>query len=275
MRRQTLKSSATRSGVGVHTGAPAEVVLEPSLFGSGIQFFLDDGVSVPVGIDAVSSLPGATVLVSNGRKVHTPEHLLAALVGLGITDARLTLLGPEVPILDGSALPWCEAIQAAGVLRGPEVPAVVLDQVVRVEAAGGWAEARPSARRAVTVTVDFDDPGLPRGEVHYDLDEGDFMKDLALARTFVLERDVARALAAGLGKGANDENTVLWTATGARGPLRCPDEAVRHKLLDLIGDLALVGAPLQAEVHVVRGSHRLHHALIRAVCQAMKRPASQ
>ena len=141
----------------------------------------------------------------------------------------------------------------------------MLDQVVRVEAADGWAEARPSARRAVTVTVDFDDPGLPRGEVHYDLDEGDFMKDLAFARTFVLERDVARALAAGLGKGANDENTVLWTATGARGPLRCPDEAVRHKLLDLIGDLAMLGKPLLGRVVATRAGHAMHIALVRQI----------
>ncbi len=275
MRRQTLKSPIQVSGTGVHSGAAGTVTLEPAPFGSGRVFLLDGGGQIPVHVDRVQSLPGATVLASGGQVVRTPEHLLAALVALGISDVRIRLLGPEVPILDGSARPWCEALENVGVVAGPLGDVIRLPHAVRVDEAGGWAEARPSEHRVVSVEVDYDDPALPRGQVSCDLDSAEFVSAFSAARTYVLERDVEAALAAGLGKGASKDNTVLWTQSGPRHPLRMPDEVVRHKLVDLVGDLALLGAPLLAEIHVHRGSHRLHHALLRAMIQAMNKPASE
>jgi UDP-3-O-[3-hydroxymyristoyl] N-acetylglucosamine deacetylase len=197
------------------------------------------------------------------QQVITPEHLLAALVGLGVTDAVLTLDGPEVPIRDGSALPWCVDLQASGLVEGPQVEPLRLATPIEHREFGGVALAWPADRAELEVSVDYGAEGLPRGEAQLVLDPGDFVEHVAWARTFVLERDISAALKAGRGKGATADNTIVWTPRGPRHPMRAPDEVVRHKLLDLVGDLALVGRPFVARIRVEKGSHRLHHALVR------------
>jgi UDP-3-O-[3-hydroxymyristoyl] N-acetylglucosamine deacetylase len=238
--------------------------VEPAEWGHGLRF-VADGVEIPVDLDFAEPEPGATILVRGSARVSTPEHLLAALVGAGVTDARVVLDGPEVPILDGSALPWWDAIRATGLESGPDAPILVVETELSLTLDGGEVRFAPGDGCRVEVEVDF--PGGPRGS--FAVDEGGFA-EVAAARTFIRERDVTAALAMGRGHGANADNTVVWGASGALGSLRFPDEPVRHKALDAMGDLALLGAVFRGCMRVIRGSHRLHVAALRALRQEMR-----
>jgi len=268
VRRTTLASGFEFAGVGVHTGESSRVMVEPGPYGSGLVLRSPTGSEIPVAVAWVVAANGATVLERGGFRVQTPEHLLAALVGHGITDARIGLDGPEVPILDGSSKPYCDAIEQVGLRAGPAVEPLRLRSSVEVELAGGRAVAEPSEDLQVGVAVDYGSPDLPRGTAEVTLRGSCFATEVGWARTFALQRDVERLLAAGRGKGASADNTVIFGPAGPTAPLRGPDEPVRHKLLDLVGDLALIGRPLVARVCVERGSHALHHALVRAILAA-------
>lgn len=263
MRRRTLSKPFTLSGVGVHTGARAAVTVAPAAWGAGIAFRDRDRPrrKVPAQIEYVSGSGGATSLALGPARVQTVEHLLAALYGAGITDADVAVHGPELPVLDGSAKPWADAIAGAGMQEGPDALVIVVTQAVKVSRGASWATLEPADRCEVRAEVDFGDPRLPRGDASVVIEGDRFRDEVAWARTFVLERDADRLRAAGRGKGASRENTVVW----GRSELRAPDEAVRHKLLDAVGDLALLGAPVRAKMTVHRGSHALHHALLRAL----------
>jgi len=254
-----------RSGVGVHSGVEGWVRIAPAPHGTGIYVGRAGHPSVRLSPALSRAIPGATVLTLPGGEVSTPEHLLAAIAGLGITDAEIEFGGAEVPVLDGSSRPWCEAIVDAGVIDGPAVRAVAPARLRLVEAAGGWAEVRPAEDLRLRVAIDYDDG--PCESVDLMLPRGDFVGEISWARTFVMERDVARLRAAGRGRGANLHNTVVYRGSEAvanPGGLRGPLEAARHKMVDLLGDLALAGVPLRGEVVVVRGTHALHHDLLHA-----------
>jgi UDP-3-O-[3-hydroxymyristoyl] N-acetylglucosamine deacetylase len=218
---------------------------------------------VGVHLDAAVAVPGATVIAG----VSTVEHLLAALVGGGVTDAVIEVTGREVPILDGSARPWCEALAGVGLRGGPA--ASTLQVIAPVEwwdgpRGGRWS---PHPGAVVSVAVDFGAADHLRGSAEIDLRAGEFAVEAGWARTFVMERDVERLRAAGLGRGASMANTVVVGMDGVVGTLRHPDEIVRHKLLDAVGDLALLGAPLRGRLEVVRGGHAVHHELVRALLE--------
>lgn len=248
--------------MGIHLGQPGSVRIEPAPWGTGLVAAVG-GRRVPVHVDHARADPGSTVLVGPSAEWRTPEHVLAALVGAGVTDAVLVVAGPEAPALDGSSLGWWQALHQAGFVDGPPV-APVQARALRIEAFGGVAEAWPASGGRAEVEVAFDGGG-PRGEAAVALDGRGF-EAVADARTFVLDRDVEPLRAAGRGLGATAANTVVWhTDGGPTSGLRSADEPVRHKLLDLVGDLALLGGPLAGRVRVVRGSHRLHHALVRAL----------
>ena len=190
---------------------------------------------------------GSTSLRRGDVVVRTPEHLLAALRGAGITDAELRLVGgAEVPILDGSAAPWFDRLR---VEAGPAMAVLDVEPLDVVDGASRLTVT--PGERGFAVDVSFDDG--PRGSAAWDGDPLTFGRDVAWARTFVLARDVEALRRAGRGRGADPTNTLVW---GAAQP-RQPDEPVVHKLLDLVGDVALL-PPLRARVLAVRGSHRLH-----------------
>lgn len=255
MNRRTLAAAVTRSGIGVHSGESATIELRPAPFGTGIRFLTADG-EVPATLAHARPGLGCTLLEAGRARVATPEHLLAALAALGVTDVQIALHGPEVPALDGSALLWVEAIDVAGRVDGPPVEPFVPGVEVRVDAFGGTATLGPGDQ--LSVDVRFDDG--PVGTLSVPATEAAFRQHVAWARTFVLAGDVARLQAAGRGRGATAENTVVWPGS----TLRAPDEPVRHKLLDAWGDLALLG-PCRVALHVVRGSHALHQAVLRKV----------
>lgn len=260
----TVEEAFEIEGVGGHTGAPVRVRVGPAPFGTGIRFHpWGQERFVPALIAHASAGEGCTVLTRDDVVVQTPEHLLAALYGCGITDVRVDVDGPELPILDGSAHPWCLRLAEAGRRGGPRQRRLQLREPVWVELAGGWATATPHGAEHLRVEVDFG-PALS-GVCEVYLSEEAFQEDVAWARTFALREQVERLRAAGRGGGANLENTVIYDASGPVNEERGPREGVRHKLLDLVGDLALAGAPVMARIVVHKGSHRLHQALVREI----------
>lgn len=264
LNRATLAGPATRSGPGLHLGVDARVRLGPAPFGSGITFVTPSG-PVPADLAHADAEPGCTVLRCGAASVSTPEHLLAALCALGVTDAVVDVDGPELPALDGSALDWVRAIDEAGRVDGPPLRPVHLATELRVDGFGGSVTAFPAAEPgALAVDVDFG-AGGPVGQLRVPRTEAAFRAEIAWARTFVLARDVDALRAAGRGRGATADNTVLWPGGAVQ-----PDEPVRHKLLDAWGDLALLGPGLAASITVSRGSHRLHLAGLREVARALR-----
>lgn len=272
--QRTLARSCRFSGVGIHQGKPGCVQLHPAPENSGLKFVVGDAV-IPALADHVSSTRRCTVLRAEGAGVATVEHLLAALYGLKIDNARIEVDGPEIPILDGSAGPFAARLLEAGI-REQDAPArhLSLTEPIWIGTEGKGPDspsvlALPAEGFALTAAIDFPYPGAVRQAYHCAAsvlaDQGRFLAELAPARTFCFEEEVKAILAAGLGGGGSLENTVVVSAAGTSTPLRYSDELARHKTLDLLGDLALVGARLSAHVIALRAGHTLHVAMANAI----------
>lgn len=271
----TLETTAYLAGVGLHSGQPARAAIRPAPRGHGIRFRRVDGTgaTVPALWDAVAPSELCTRVAGDGVEVATVEHLMAALTGCGVTEALVDLDGPEPPILDGSAEPFVKAIREAGViaLSGAARAIEVLEPVevrdgeafARLEPAPFWARGWLS----LDFAIDFPDPAIGRQRRRLTLRPGVFERELAAARTFCRRSDIEAMRARGLARGGTLENAVV--VDGARvlspGGLRWRDEAVRHKMLDAVGDLALAGAPIHGRYVGVRSGHRLTNRLLRAL----------
>ncbi len=269
--QKTVREPVRLEGVGLHRGRPARLVVEPAPPGTGLVFVREDrgGAEVPALQQYRVGMVHASGLARDGVRVETPEHLLAALYALGIDNARLVLDGPEVPILDGSALPFARALLAAGCVEQDRPrramvvtrPLVVGDEERRIE-----VQPAPGSL-VLTAAIDFDDRQVGFQELTIRLDhEADFLAKLAPARTFGLVRDIEKLRRAGLAQGGSPDNAIVVGESGILGgPLRFPDEFVRHKLLDLVGDLALLGCRLEARILAWRSGHDLHGRLVDAL----------
>ena len=268
----TLRNSAMVSGIGVHSGSPVTLTLHPTEANTGIVFLRcgPDGQrdrEIIADYRAVTATEFATVLGDkNGPAISTTEHVLAALHALGIDNAIVEVDGPEVPIMDGSAEPFVAAIDQAGIapLSAPRRCIKIL-RPVRVGKNGSYAELRPYGRGLrIEAEIDFDHPLIGHQTFGIDVEPDSFRRELARARTFGFMRDVAKLWSAGYALGASFENTVVVAESrvlNAEG-VRFPDEFVRHKAVDAIGDLALAGAPLIGAYRTVRGGHKLNHAMV-------------
>ena len=274
-RQTTLRTSATVSGVGVHSGAPATLNMLPAEANTGIVFVRlgQDGRpdrEVRADVRAVAATEFATVIGdAEGPLCSTAEHVLAALTGLGVDNAIIEIDGPEVPIMDGSAAPFVAAIDQVGLvsLSAPRRFIKVL-KPVRVAQGDSFGELRPYAHGfRLDVEIQFNHPTIGRQTFSRDLSAEIFRNDLARARTFGFMRDVAKLWNAGYALGASFENTLVVTEDRVLNPegLRFSDEFVRHKALDAIGDLSLAGAPLIGAYRSVRGGHSLNHAVLSAL----------
>ncbi|HUZ31368.1 MAG TPA: UDP-3-O-acyl-N-acetylglucosamine deacetylase [Xanthobacteraceae bacterium] len=274
-RQTTLREQVSVSGVGVHSGSPVTVSLHPAEADTGIVFWrggIDGGKDrqLPASFRSVTATEFATVLGDrDGPAVSTTEHILAALYALGVDNAVVEVDGPEVPIMDGSAAPFVEAIDQAGIetLSATRRYIKVL-RPVRVNADGCYGELRPYARGLrVEAEIEFADSPIGRQSFALDIEPQLFRRDLARARTFGFMRDVAKLWSAGYALGASFENTVVVADNRVLNSdgMRFPDEFVRHKVVDAIGDLALAGAPLMAAYRSVRGGHKLNHAVVTAL----------
>jgi UDP-3-O-[3-hydroxymyristoyl] N-acetylglucosamine deacetylase len=272
-RQTTLASEITLTGTGVHSGAPVSITLCPADGDTGLRFLISegdaDGTEITADQQWVSGVTLCTVLGDgNGASVATVEHLLAALRGLGVDNALIEIDSAEVPIMDGSAAPFVEAIDEVG-LTELDTPRRFLKVLkpIRVEDGGAVGELTPHNGFHLDVEIDFDNPLIGNQKIEIDLNPGSFRRDLARARTFGFMKDVERLWAAGLALGASLENTVAIGDDRIinREGLRFADEFVRHKALDAVGDLALAGAPILGSFRSHRGGHRLNALVLKAL----------
>ncbi len=270
----TLAREVALKGVGVHAGVEATLTLKPASANTGIVFSRSFADSAPrtaaVNWKSVQATDLATVLGDrSGALVSTVEHLLAAFSGLGVDNALVEIDGPEVPILDGSAARFVEAVDQAGLttLSARRKYLKVL-KPVRVENGSSFGELRPyDAGFRLEVEIDFAHEAIGRQRFAATMSPSVFRRELSAARTFGFLSDVERLRAAGYARGAALENTVCLDENGVMNEdgLRYSDEFVRHKALDAVGDLALAGLPLLARYSSYRGGHKLNAAMVSAL----------
>ena len=262
--RRTLRRDVGCTGIGLHSGKAVRLRLMPAPPEYGIRFFRSDvGVEIPAGLEYLARLDHATTLSRDGVSIDTVEHLLSALRCLGVDDVRVEVDGPEVPVLDGSAAPFVILIHEAG-LRPVPAARRYLKVLAPVEIVRGNKRARlvPDDHLVVSYTIGFDHPLLRHQAVSLRVTPETFAEQVAPARTFGFLRDVEAMRRAGLALGGSLENAIVIGESGVlNNKLRFEDEFVRHKILDALGDLALLGHPVIGHLEVVKGGHALHAAL--------------
>ena len=273
--QRTLRNAIECVGVGLHSGRKVRLALRPAPSGHGIVFRRTDlGRDLAARFDHVADTRLCTVLADPAQasaRVGTVEHVMAALSASGIDNAVIDVDGPELPILDGSAAPFVFLIECAGVVGLPEPrPVIEVLRTVRVQAAdGGFAEIAPLSDGGTefSAEIDFADPAIGREVRDFRLTPARFRTDIAPARTFTLLAEVEAARAAGLARGGSLDNAIVVDAGRVLNPtgLRMRDEFVRHKLLDMVGDLALAGGVLRARITASRPGHALNNRLLRAL----------
>ena len=262
-----IQQESSLTGVGLHSGQTVSVIFRPA-GEAGIAFVRSDLAGSPRLRLADLWLDGPafrTTLKHGEAEVHTIEHCLSALLGLGITDIEVVLDGPELPGMDGSALPYAQTLQAAGVtdVPGRHVDPVTVSAPLTVEEKGARLTIEPWAD-GLFVAYELHYPGEPlaQGRLELTVTPETYLREIAPARTFCLRREAEALLAAGFGKGAGTHNTlVLENGRALDQSLRFPDEPVRHKIADLLGDLYLLGRPLRGRLKAERSGHRLNRLL--------------
>lgn len=269
-RRQTLASpSAVLSGVGLHSGAGASVRLLPALSGNGLVFRRrSGGQEMPARASNVSGTSRCTRLKSGDFELQTVEHVLSALAGLGVDDAIIEMDGSEVPAMDGSAAPFTAAILDAGLREHSEsIDPIALTQPVFVSEGGSTVVALPSEKLSLTVVLNYPRHAYLGTQAATFDGLGDYSGQIAPARTYGFLSEIEALRAAGLGLGASRDNAVVLGETQYETPLRFANEPARHKILDLIGDLALAGRPVCAEIIAVKPGHTLNVRLARLLSE--------
>jgi UDP-3-O-[3-hydroxymyristoyl] N-acetylglucosamine deacetylase len=274
----TLKTSVSIEGVGLHSGHPVRTVFRPAPAGHGIVFRRMDrqGATIPARVESASTFDYATTLSAGGVSVGTVEHVLSAAFGEGLDNCSIELDGPEVPILDGSALPFVRLFHAAGFERlNVPVTRLSLSEPVEVSRDGRGVSFRPDGPGlTITYEIDFRHPVVGRQELTVAVRPEEYSTRIAPARTFGFAREVEALRSRGLARGGSLQNAVVLDESGIlSGPLRFRDEFVRHKILDLIGDLALLGAVLDGHIHARKAGHALHIEFARALAEAAATPA--
>jgi UDP-3-O-[3-hydroxymyristoyl] N-acetylglucosamine deacetylase len=270
-RQTTLDREIVLKGIGVHSGAEASLILHPADANTGYNFYIENGaraVQVPGDFRAVSNLTLCTVLSgADGTTIATVEHLLAALRGLGVDNAAIEVDGNEMPIMDGSAEPFTDAIEDAG-LRELDASRRYIKVLRPIQVIDGIStgEIFPYNGFRLDIEIDFESAFIGRQRLDLDITPSSFKK-ICRARTFGFMKDVKQLWAAGRALGSSLENTVVIGENRVLNPegLRYPDEFVRHKTLDTVGDLALAGAPILGLYRSYRGGHRLNSMMLHAL----------
>lgn len=274
--QKTLQKAVALRGIGLHLGQEAVVTLKPAAANQGILFQrldLADSLPIEANFRNVISTQMATTLGKGNVTVSTIEHLMAALHGFGIDNLLVEVNGPEVPILDGSSAPFCEAIRSAGV-RTQSAPrmALAIKRRVEVKLAEKWAVVEPSDTLEIHASIDWDHPSIGYQEFHFIEGETKF-DEVAAARTFGFLRDVEALKKMGLVLGGSLENAVVLDSALVLNPegLRYPDEFVRHKALDALGDFKLAGIQILGSFKLHRAGHDLHRSIL---AEVFKDPAN-
>lgn len=258
--------------MGLHCGQPVQMTMHPALANTGVVFVRQAAgrsVEIPASPESVVDTVNAMTLGREGASVTTVEHLLAALRTLGVDNVRVEIDGPEVPVMDGSSASFTYLIRAAGLFVQPEARrSIVVRGALSYSDGLRSIRVEPCKEFRISYSVDFDHPAIGRQELHIArLTPEYFETEIAPARTFGFLHDVEALWKAGLARGGSLDNTVLLDAARVvnGSGLRWPDEFVRHKVLDLLGDLALLPHRLRGHVHVERGGHALHMALMEQI----------
>ncbi len=273
MKRATIVRETSLEGVGLHLGVQCRITFKPAGEASGVLFRRTDLAGAPeirAHVSEVGASERRTQLGTGVEAVHTVEHVLAAVAGLGIDDLVIEMDAPEPPILDGSAGPFLRALREAGLAPGVGEPDFLrLDEPLRIIDGASVYEAYPSDKLELDVTIDFPHPLIGRQSRSFSVTPESFESDLSEARTFGFVEEVDALRAAGLIKGASLENTVVLDEKKVlSGALRWSDEFVRHKALDCVGDLALAGSRVSARIVALKPSHRGTVALVREMIKA-------
>ncbi len=272
-RQTTIAREIELTGTGVHSGAPVSLILHPAEADTGFRFIVTKRgrliAEIPAHVDNVKNLTLCTVIGDEGgTTIGTVEHLLAALRGLSIDNCYIEVDSKELPIMDGSSSHFVDAIDETGIkeLSAPRRFIKVL-KPIRVEDGDCWGEIAPHSGFHLDVEIDFATPLIGRQRIVHEMSPGVFRHELARARTFGFMSDVERLWKAGLALGANLSNTVAIGDDRVinREGLRYPQEFVRHKMLDAVGDLSLAGLPLLGAFRSVRGGHRLNANVLKAL----------
>jgi UDP-3-O-[3-hydroxymyristoyl] N-acetylglucosamine deacetylase len=260
--QRTIKQAVGVAGVGLHTGCKVSVALKPAPQDTGIVFRRTDlkNFEIEAVRSWVSRVVLATTLMKKGVMLSTVEHLLSAVYSCGIDNLYIDIDSLEVPILDGSSLPFVEMIQSAGVEEQTgERIFLLVEKTIRLEEPEKYISIEPHDSFRITYEIDFDHPAIGRQSLDLVIDPESYSREIAFARTFGFYHEVEELLKKGLIRGGTFENAVVLGEDGImNGTLRVPDEFVRHKVLDLIGDLSLCGLPILGWVKAYRAGHSLH-----------------
>jgi len=264
--QRTLDHSIRCSGIGLHSGHKIELILHPAAEDAGITFVRSDlGVEIPANAANVTDTRLCTTIGRDGANISTVEHLLSALAGLGIDNARIEVNGPEVPIMDGSSAPFVFLIQCAGVREQNKAKKVLrILKRVAVEDGNKQCELHPAAGFMVSYLIDYDHPLLRNRKVSIDFSHQAYTREVSRARTFGFLHEIEALQKAGLALGGSLENAVVLDKFRVvnEGGLRYEDECVRHKILDTLGDLSLAGYPIVGAFEGARTGHETNHKLV-------------
>jgi len=263
--QKTLRKPAYFNGIGIHSGEDVSVACHPAPEGHGIVFVRTDlgGALVPALPSYIIESTRYTALKCDGADIFTPEHLIAACVGLGIYNLRIEVTGREIPILDGSSTVFCDGFLEAGLVGQGSIDPLVIKQTIRISDQDKLIEVRPSSRRYFEYHLSYPHSFVGNQTVGFDLAEGDFVTHIAPARTYGFEAEVKALLEQGLAKGGSLDNAVVIGDTDYLTPLRFECELARHKVLDLIGDIGILGRPIIGDIIAYKSGHALTGKLVK------------
>lgn len=267
MNQTTLKRKVSKSGVGLHTGVDVNMTLRPAPENTGYIFVRTDldNFEIPASVEYISHCSYATTLMRRGVVLSTCEHLLAALRGSGVDNCFIELDNIEIPILDGSSENFVELIESAGVVeQDADKRVLVIRKKVEIDSHGRKMSVEPSDSFEIDCVIDFPHPFINRQTYRFALTDGSFGREIASARTFGFTHEIEQLRKANLALGGSLENAIVLTEEGMLNetPLRFADEFVRHKVLDIIGDLALLGMPVRGRFTAEKSGHAIHAQLM-------------
>jgi len=274
LRQTTVAKKIDSVGIGLHKGEPIEITLEPLEANSGIVFFRSDvGMSIEAAPQNVVNTQMATVIGDGENSISTIEHLLSAIYSYGIDNILITLNGPEVPVMDGSGTSFCMMLDEAG-RRELDVnkSVLIIKKEVEVRDGNKFARVKPSNKPIYNFVIDFPHPSIGKQNYEFEFSRKGYINEISRARTFGFLKDVQYLQSRGLALGGSLDNAIVLDDKKILNPdgLRFKDEFVKHKILDAIGDLALLGAPVLADYESFAGSHNLNHLLTKEILKDPK-----
>ncbi|PLX70930.1 MAG: UDP-3-O-acyl-N-acetylglucosamine deacetylase [Denitrovibrio sp.] len=273
MKQRTVKSTIEMEGIGLHTGEKMSLVISPAYPDTGICFRRSDIECEYTRVSpyTVTSTQLATTIQCGNNTISTIEHLMAALYGLGIDNAKIDVCGPEVPVFDGSSTAFVNAVYNAGVTEQAKARKFIkFKKRIRLEKDGKWIEVIPSRFFKVTFDIEFENESIGQQKSFINVTPESFTKELASARTFGFRHEVEQLWQMGLAKGGSLDTAVVIDGTDVLNPegLRYRDEFVRHKMLDLVGDISLLGFPIFGHIRAYKSGHNLNNLFARTLIES-------